>query len=118
MDSLVTTKFPHKNKIVNNENVKFETLLLGTSSDTVFRTYPKLSLRKPRKLKRFINIIDYKYIMNRNKLKILIPNTIALAMGITSIILLTLKESQEIISTFLSIAVLCLAYVGISNVNK
>ncbi len=56
--------------------------------------------------------------MNKNKLKILIPNAVALAMGATSIVLLTLKESQETVPILLSIAVFCLAYVGIKNMNK
>ena len=49
------------------------------------------------------------------KLATLIPSVIALTMGIVSIILQILKESQETIITLLAIAVLCLGFVGINK---
>ena len=53
--------------------------------------------------------------MKNNKLTMLIPSVIALAMGIVSIILLILKGSQETILTLLAIAVLCLGFVGVNK---
>jgi hypothetical protein len=52
------------------------------------------------------------------KLETLIPNAVALAMGVVSIVLTILKESQETIITLLAIAVLCLGFVGINNIDK
>lgn len=56
--------------------------------------------------------------MKYNKLSKLIPNAIALAMGVASVVLLIMKQPQESIIPMLSIGVLCLGFVGITNLNK
>ena len=56
--------------------------------------------------------------MSKEKLSILIPNAVALAMGVASVVLLILGKSQETVIPLLAIAVLSLAFVGINNMNK
>ena len=52
------------------------------------------------------------------KLETLIPSAIALCMGVVSIILIILKESQSTIILLLAIAVLCLGFIGLNNSDK
>ena len=56
--------------------------------------------------------------MKTNKLITFILSAVALGMGVASIVMLILKESQETVLNLLAIAVVCLAFVGISTKGK
>ena len=55
--------------------------------------------------------------MRNDKLSKLIPNAVALAMGIAAIVLPILNQSQEAVIPLLAIGVLCLGFAGLKN-NK
>ena len=56
--------------------------------------------------------------MKKTNLYLLVPNAVALAMGVVSIILLILNQSQETVLMLGAIGVACLGFAGLQTSAK
>ncbi len=53
--------------------------------------------------------------MKKENLSSLVPNAVALALGVSSIVLLILNNSSNTVIPLLAISVVCLAFVGLNK---